>query len=110
MGRDRFDGHNSIHLSTFGIFFFGTPHQGGNGVTLGKIISNIVSLGLQTNRQLFDHLAKDSEWLEEQLDDYTNVSSEIETIFCYETIKTSVVGGIDLEVRTWLHGTWALTL
>ncbi|CAA9958870.1 Tetratricopeptide repeat-containing domain protein [Pyrenophora teres f. maculata] len=33
--------HRSIKLSTYGVMFMSTPHQGGNGVALGKLMVNV---------------------------------------------------------------------
>jgi hypothetical protein len=31
-----------VKESTFGVIFFATPHQGGNGVTLAQVVSNAI--------------------------------------------------------------------
>ncbi|KAK0739028.1 hypothetical protein B0T21DRAFT_135581 [Apiosordaria backusii] len=42
--RGALEEHRSIKISTYGIIFLGTPHQGANGVQLGKLLVNIASL------------------------------------------------------------------
>ena len=72
--------------------FFGTPHHGGNGVSLGKLVANVVSIVHDTNKALLDHLKKDSESLEQQLEQYTLIADQFVTKFCYETVKTTRLG------------------
>lgn len=72
--------------------FLGTPHQGGNGVSLGKLVANIASIVLETNKALLDHLDKNSESLEQQLNQYTFIADRFDTKFCYETVKTTKYG------------------
>ncbi|KAF2176906.1 hypothetical protein K469DRAFT_721172 [Zopfia rhizophila CBS 207.26] len=48
--------HQSIKLSTYGIIFMGTPHQGGSGVALGKLMANIASVFVAADDRLLQHL------------------------------------------------------
>jgi hypothetical protein len=43
-GRGALEEHRSIKLSTYGIMFMVTPHQGGSDVTLGRLMVNVASL------------------------------------------------------------------
>jgi len=88
----------AIKLSTYGIIFFGTPHQGGNYVSLGKLLVNVASVFRHTSNDLLEHLEKDSEWLEIQLEQYKPISAEIFTIFCFETYPTRLMSGISVMV------------
>lgn len=72
--------------------FFGTPHKGGNGVSFGKLVAHIASIVLDTNTPIFNHLKKDSESLEQQLDQYTLIADQFDTKFFYETVKTTRFG------------------
>ncbi|RFN43712.1 tetratricopeptide-like helical domain, partial [Fusarium flagelliforme] len=83
----------SIKLSTYGILFMGTPHQGGNGVQLGRILANVASVFVATDDRLFKHLERDSEWLLQQLGQYGPISGEFVTKFAYEEYPTSVALG-----------------
>ncbi|KPA35367.1 hypothetical protein FLAG1_11934 [Fusarium langsethiae] len=83
----------SIKLSTYGILFMGTPHQGGNGVQLGRILANVASVFVATDDRLFKHLERDSEWLLQQLGQYGPISGEFVTKFAYEEYQTSVAPG-----------------
>ncbi|RGP79315.1 tetratricopeptide-like helical domain [Fusarium longipes] len=84
--------HRSIKISTYGIIFMGTPHQGGNGVQLGRIVANVASVFVPTDDRLFKHLERDSEWLLQQLGQYSPISGEFVTKFAYEEYPTSVAG------------------
>jgi hypothetical protein len=79
--------HKSIKLSTSGIVFMGTPHQGAD-TTLGKLVLNIASVVIRTNRKLVGNLEKDGEWLESQARSYLSISDDFDTIYCYETKPT----------------------
>ncbi|OAA58654.1 hypothetical protein LEL_10876 [Akanthomyces lecanii RCEF 1005] len=68
--------HRSIKLSTYGILFMGTPHQGGNGVQLGRVLANVASLVIAADERLLKHLERDSEWLQQQLGQYAPISNE----------------------------------
>jgi hypothetical protein len=50
-------------LSTYGIIFMDTTHQGGNGVALGRLMVNVASEFVVANSGLLLHLERDSEWL-----------------------------------------------
>lgn len=86
--------HKAISLSTYGILFFGTPHQGGNDVSWGKRLVEIASVYLHTNSTVLSHLERDSEWLQTQLEQYKPISTEIFTIFCFESYPTPLKVGI----------------
>jgi hypothetical protein len=53
----------------------GTPHQGSNAVQLGKLMVNITSVFAKTDDRLLKHLEHDSEWLQQQLDQYRPISA-----------------------------------
>ncbi|KAF4996660.1 hypothetical protein FDECE_12338 [Fusarium decemcellulare] len=80
--------HRSIKLSTHGIIFMGTPHRGGNGVQLGRILTNLASLFMEADDRILKNLAKDSEWLQQQLGQYSLISSDFVTKFAYEEYPT----------------------
>jgi hypothetical protein len=85
--------HKSIKTSTFGIMFMGTPHQGGEGVAWGKRLVNIASIFVKTNDKLLNILDRDSEVLQQQLGQYTSISSDFETKFAFETKATPLAPG-----------------
>lgn len=65
--------YNSIQKCTKGIVFFGTPHQGGNGVGLARIFANIGLAILRNPSNAFlSALEKNSEFAEELADNFRN--------------------------------------
>ncbi|KAJ4161661.1 uncharacterized protein LMH87_007687 [Akanthomyces muscarius] len=90
--------HRSIKLSTYGILFMGTPHQGGNGVQLGRVLANVASLVIAADERLLKHLERDSEWLQQQLGQYAPISNEFITKFAYEEYATLTVLGRSIMV------------
>lgn len=85
----------SVKLSTSGIIFMGTPHQGGQGVTIGKILLNLAKLQGNTNNRLLDHLQEHSEYLEQQNSEFASISRDFDIRFAYET-KPVLVGGLTI--------------
>ncbi|KAK8036599.1 hypothetical protein PG991_001736 [Apiospora marii] len=90
--------HRSIRLSTFGIMFMGTPHQGGNGVQVGKLLVNIASLFMAANNHILRDLERDSEWLQQQLGQYAPISGDFVTKFAYEDYPTRTALGHSIMV------------
>lgn len=77
----------------------GTPHQGGNGVQLGRALVNIASIFVAADDRILKHLERDSEWLQQQLGQYGTISSEFVTKFAYETYETRTQLGHKILVR-----------
>jgi hypothetical protein len=71
--------------------FMGTPHQGGSGVELGKLLINVASVFVAADDHLIEHLEQNSEWLQQRLEQYNPISSEFITKFAYEEYKTPTV-------------------
>ncbi|WP_375449286.1 hypothetical protein [uncultured Nostoc sp.] len=88
----------SIKVSTYGILFMGTPHQGGNGVHLGELMLNVASIFVTTNNRILQHLERDSEWLQQQLGQYAPISGDFITKFAYETYPTPIAVGEKIMV------------
>src|SRR5271170_3051533 len=80
-------------MSTYGIMFMGTPHQGGEGVAWGKRLVNVASIFIKTNHRLLNILERDSEALQQQLSQYTPISNDFETKFAFETKATPLALG-----------------
>ncbi|MCJ1467841.1 hypothetical protein MMC07_006466 [Pseudocyphellaria aurata] len=85
--------HRSIKLSTYGILFMGTPHQGGSGVQLGQLMLNVASVFVKADDNILKHLERDSEWLQQQLGQYGPISKDFVTKFAYESYPTRVALG-----------------
>lgn len=76
----------------------GTPHQGGSGVQLGKLLVNVASVFVAADDRLMKHLERDSEWLQQQLGQYGPISGDFITKFAYETYKTPTALGQSIMV------------
>ena len=90
--------HRSIKMSTYGIMFMGTPHQGGSGVQFAKLLVNAASVYKTTHDGLLRHLERDSEWLQHQLRLYGPISREFVTKFAYEEYETPIALGKSIMV------------
>jgi hypothetical protein len=71
----------------------GTPHQGGSGVQLGKLLVNITSVFVTADDRILKHLERDSEWLQQQLGQYGPISGDFVTKFAFEEYATPTVLG-----------------
>ncbi|KAF8519811.1 hypothetical protein BU17DRAFT_89674 [Hysterangium stoloniferum] len=81
--------HRWIALSTYGILFFGTPHQGTLAISNpANELLKLASLSSRTNNVLLKHLISNSEWLQQQLSSYNPISADFCTTFFYETVQT----------------------
>jgi len=80
--------HRSIKLSTYGILFMGTPHQGRSGVHLGKLILKVASIFVTADDKILKRLERDSELLQQQLGQYGPISGDFATTFAYEIFLT----------------------
>ncbi|KAI0439883.1 hypothetical protein F4803DRAFT_529566 [Xylaria telfairii] len=85
--------HRSIKTSTYGVIYIGTPHQGGNGVQLGRVLVNVASIFIAADDRILKHLERDSEWLQQQLSQYNPISNQFVTKFAYETYQTPTILG-----------------
>ena len=93
-----YDQQRSIKTSTYGIIFMGTPHQGGQGVGIGKIMLNIAKAQAHTSDNLLKQLEVHSELLQQQLSEFTLICQAFEMYFAYETKPTPIVGGVAMVV------------
>ncbi|KAH3938470.1 hypothetical protein HBH53_256910 [Parastagonospora nodorum] len=91
--RGALEEHRAIKLSTYGILFMGTPHQGSSGVALGKLMVNVASVFMVADDRLLQHLERDSEWLQQQLGQYGPISSDFVTKYAFEEYATQTVLG-----------------
>jgi hypothetical protein len=81
----------------------GTPHQGGSGVQLGKLIVNIASVFIAADDRLMKYLERDSEWLQQQLGQYGPISGGFVTKFAFEEYSTPTVLGHSVMVWPSFH-------
>ena len=77
----------------------GTPHQGGHGVGMGKILLNVANLQGDTSDSLLKHLEEHSELLQQQTSEFGLISQSFDIKFAYETKPTPLAGVIAAEVN-----------
>ncbi|MCJ1245931.1 hypothetical protein MMC30_003135 [Trapelia coarctata] len=77
-----------IKLSTYGIMFMGTPHQGGEDTSLGSKVLTVASIYYNTNKNLLRHLERDSGQVASLLLEYQGMQGDFDTKFTYETLPT----------------------
>ena len=87
-----FKEQRSVKLSTYGIIFMGTPHQGSQGLL------NIAKMQDQTSDNLLKHLEEHSGLLQKQTSEFVSISRDFEIKFAYETLPTPVSAGNAVEV------------
>lgn len=100
-----------IQLSTFSILFFGTPHQGSDVATWGKIVLSIAGIYSHTDDRLVQHLRSNSESIESGLGEFASIANSILIKYFFETLPTPVIAGRfmmvsrnNLECSTADHG------
>lgn len=93
MRQGHLEEERSIKLSTYGMIFMGTPHQGGQGVNVGEILLNLAKVRGNTNDSLLKHLEEHSELLQQQNSEFTSISQDFDIKFAYETLPTPIIGG-----------------
>jgi len=76
----------------------GTPHQGGSGVQLGKLLVNIASVFVAADDHILKHLERDSKWLQQQLGQYGPISGDFVTKFAFEEYPTPTILGHSIIV------------
>ncbi len=97
--RGALEDHRSIKISTYGVIFLGTPHQGGNGVSFAELLVNVMSVFAPAHDRLLKHLEQNSEWLQHQLGQYGLISGDFVTKVGYEEYETPTVLGHSIMVR-----------
>jgi hypothetical protein len=83
----------AVKLSTCGIIFLGTPHQGTNYSSLGHVLQNAVMLSLSgKNDRLLQSLESDSKYLELHLEPFKGISSDFPIVSFFELLPTRFLG------------------
>jgi hypothetical protein len=87
------DMYRPIREATYGIAFFGTPHQGGNLAKLGDIASTIVRGVLRNpSNSLMDALRKDSGFVQSLQGDFQHQLEDYKVLSFYETLPMGKLG------------------
>jgi len=84
-----------IKEHTAGIAFFGTPHRGGNGVPLGKVVVNVLTaLSGESKNTLLETLAKNSARLEDITQNFRSQLDAYDFVSFFETRKMQKSRGL----------------
>jgi triacylglycerol esterase/lipase EstA (alpha/beta hydrolase family) len=87
------DTYKAIRDATYGIAFFGTPHQGGNFAKLGDIAASIVRGVLHNPKNTFmEALKKDSLFSDTLVDDFRHQLEDYFVLSFYETLQMGKLG------------------
>ncbi|KAI1751951.1 ribonuclease-like protein p/mrp subunit [Xylaria castorea] len=94
---------HSIYVSTYGILFFGTPHQGSGTANLATFAQRIIDVLLpsklvDTQAQLLDALKEGSEVLQEITDNFAPLMKDLRIYFFWEQEKTDLGYKLDYVV------------
>ncbi|KAK2021477.1 pfs domain-containing protein [Colletotrichum zoysiae] len=89
MGRSgHLEKHKLIKTSTFAVFFMGTPHQGGEGLSILDAVTCVLSLVSYTNLALIEKIKPNSDWLLDLQERHSAISPDFRTICGYELRET----------------------
>ncbi|MCJ1270174.1 hypothetical protein MMC22_010070 [Lobaria immixta] len=87
------DSYKSIREATYGIAFFGTPHQGGNFAKLGDIAASIVRGVLRNPSNTFmESLKKDSLFSDTLAGDFRHQLEDYHVLSFFETLPMGKMG------------------
>ncbi len=85
--------YSSIRDATYGIAFFGTPHQGGNGAKLGQIAATIAGAFLRNPKNTFlEALKKDSLFANDLIKDFRHQLEDYYVLSFHETLPYKKLG------------------
>jgi len=95
----------AVELSTYGINFLGTPHQGNDNADLGNLLLLIQSIYSDSNNAVLWDLKPQTAALQQQLSQYAAISGTYNTKFFFETLDTPLrhLGGIRKRVHRLLY-------
>ncbi|KAI9860177.1 MAG: hypothetical protein M1813_006287 [Trichoglossum hirsutum] len=85
----------SIYVSTYGILFLGTPHNGADSAKMGSNLHNIANAMipgkiLKSEPQLINALQTNSETLQNINIEFTNFQRRFNLFFFHETLRTNL--------------------
>ncbi|MCJ1240785.1 hypothetical protein MMC14_008789 [Varicellaria rhodocarpa] len=87
------DSYKSIREATYGIAFFGTPHQGGNFAKLGDIAASITRGVLRNPSNTFmEALKKDSLFSDTLVEDFRHQLEDYYVLSFFETLPMGKLG------------------
>ncbi|KAF8526579.1 hypothetical protein BU17DRAFT_40487, partial [Hysterangium stoloniferum] len=81
--------HKAVEVSSYGIIYLGTPHQGVDLTSWTKSLFRSLLTTIQTSDLITKHLDLHSETLQQQIAQYNAISDRYHTVFCYEAYGTA---------------------
>ena len=94
------DTYLPIREATYGIAFFGIPHQGGNFAKLGDVAASIVRGVLRNPTNTFmDALKRDSLFSDSLIDDFRHQLEDYYVLSFYETLPVGKLGIVCFPVN-----------
>ncbi|KAF8221333.1 hypothetical protein L208DRAFT_1415159, partial [Tricholoma matsutake] len=96
--RNEYAPYKAVECSTYGILFLGTPHQGSAAVDLAALILQILSIGFDTSDSILCDLALHGKALQQQQDQYNQISLRYATKCYYEMYPTKLPLGKRMKV------------
>jgi hypothetical protein len=85
--------HKHVELSTAGIIYLGTPHQGSDSAGLLKMLLDMMSLFASSTSRVVTDMKPLTDFLLIQQQQYRPISDQYLTYYCYETEPTMLPGG-----------------
>ena len=70
----------------------GTPHFGSDPAEFMESVAKIATVFAKTNNRLLKHLRRDSEFLQDQMSQFTLISHRFSTVYAYEEYETEIAG------------------
>jgi hypothetical protein len=97
---DKTESKKGIKLSTFGILFLGTPHEGSGAAPLGHRALKIAQVYYSINDNTIKELEEHSQWLERETGLFNTIRDSFRIRNCYETMPTPLLHGTSIVVCT----------
>jgi hypothetical protein len=85
--------HKNVEVSTTGIIYLGSPHQGSDGADMMKTMLGLMSLVAPTETETVKDISVLTDFLLLQQQQYRPISSNYLTYYGYETKATRLPGG-----------------
>ncbi|KAF8221360.1 hypothetical protein L208DRAFT_1328490 [Tricholoma matsutake] len=96
--RNEYAPYKAVEHSTYGIIFLGTPHQGSAAVDMAALILQILSIGFDTSNSILSDLALHGKALQQQQDQYNQISLRYATKCYYEMYPTKLPLGKKMKL------------
>ncbi|KAF8515029.1 Alpha/Beta hydrolase protein [Hysterangium stoloniferum] len=93
---DQLFSHKQIYISTYGIVYLGTPHQGIDIAKMATQLINVAAIFTSINTKFLRYLEAHSEKLQTLQAEYNLISTDFVTKYAYELYTTRHKTGIEM--------------